>query len=237
MIEKIVPKEPKQNAIETANMVNMFLNAASEILNTHPINERREMRGLAPANFLLIESPSTEQKDLKRQKNWLALTYHPEPTGFALLSGMKTYALKYPEQKTIDAYGNMYEAITQLAKITKNVLKDNYKDYEYVYIHIKELAFAGYDNKPVEKKMLLEHLDKTLFALLKDFCPEKRIKVCIMSSVAIPCKLKVNSSMETPILLYNNQIPRKVLFTQENCKRGTLGKIEGKDFLDKIKFN
>jgi len=233
---KISSLDNKEESIYTAETLNEFLKKAHTVLANHWINKKRTARGLLPANYILIDAPSNSSDKLNSQKKWMCITNDVEGAGFSLMSGMKTYFCEYPKQKTIDAYLNMHHATKKLSKVVEKSIKKNYENYEYVYIHIKEASYSGYDNKPLARKLLLEEIDKSIFKFLKKFCPEKQIKVCVTSSSSIPCKLKTASGLAVPILLYDNQIPRENKFTEFNCRSGTFGKIESKKFLEKIGF-
>jgi len=44
------------------------------------------------------------------------------------------------------------------------MLKKNKDKDDYAYIHIKETDLPGHDNKPAEKKLMLEYIDKTFIS-------------------------------------------------------------------------
>lgn len=233
---KIVPTDKTKAAATTAQLMNEFLSKAHEVLVKHSVNFERIQKGLVPANYILIESPSIEQGKLKNHKKWMSITSSPAETGFSLSSNMKTLSFSYPKQKTMDAYQNIHDGIKKICKVSIKSIKKNCNNYEYIYIHIKGTSFPGYDNKPTERKLMLETIDKTLFKFLRKFCPQRGIGVCVTSNVSIPCKLKSNSEKPVPVLLYNGQIPRENHFSEFTSRTGKLGKILGNDFLNKIGF-
>jgi 2,3-bisphosphoglycerate-independent phosphoglycerate mutase len=179
-INKIIfckPLDDDENSQYTANIVNEFIEKAYEVLDKHPVNEERRKRGLLPANFLLVRGAGIEIPKLKLYKKWLSVAYMPLEIGFSKQSGMEVFSFDYPKLKKLDAYANLYESLAKACKFSIKVLKKNYKKVDYAYIHLKETDTSGHDNKPVEKKLMLEYIDKTLFNFLRKFAPPNKIKV------------------------------------------------------------
>jgi len=237
--EKITPckaLDEEENSQYSANIVNEFLEKAYEVLNTHPVNENRKKRGLLPANFLLVRGAGIEIPNLKLYKNWASASYMPLEIGFSRVAGMKTHSFGYPKLKGIDVYENLFEGLAKGCKFSIGVLKKNRKRADYVYVHIKETDIPGHDNRPIEKKKMLEYIDKTLFNFLRKFAPPNNIKVVVTADHSTPCKLHSHSADPVPVLLYNGMIPKEKKFTENEARRGTLGRIEGKELLVKVGF-
>lgn len=227
-----------ENSQYTVNILNEFLEKAHEVLDKHPINEERRRKGLMPANHLLVRGAGIEPPKLKFYRKWLSVAYVPVTIGFAKISGMKVFSFKYPSMKKLDVYDNLYKGLKKACKFSIKTLKKNHKKFDYAYIHIKETDLPGHDNKPLEKKKMIEHLDKTLFDFLRKFAPKKKIKVVVTGDHSTPCKLKSHSTDPVPVLLYSadERGPKEKEFNEKEARKGTLGKIEGKDLLKKIGF-
>jgi len=88
--------------------------------------------------------------------------------GFSRASGMKTFSFHYPRLRGIDVYENVWDGLRKACKFSMWVLKKNRKKADYAYIHIKETDLPGHDNKPVEKKEMLEYIDKTSRLLMEE---------------------------------------------------------------------
>jgi len=235
-ITRINPLNDDENSIYTANIVNEFLNKSYEILKNHPVNINREKKGLMPANFLLIRGPGIEIPQLKLYRKWLAVAYTPLEKGIASLSGMDVFSFDYPKLEGLDSYENLYEGLVKACKFSIQTIKNNYKKYDYAYIHIKETDLPGHDNKPLEKKEMIEYIDQTLFNFLRKFAPQNKIKIIVTGDHSTPCKLKKHSADPLPVLFYNDSIPREKHFSEASARIGSLGRIEGKDLLKKVGF-
>tara|TARA_B100000315_G_scaffold49736_1_gene44332 strand:+ start:7957 stop:9195 length:1239 start_codon:yes stop_codon:yes gene_type:complete len=229
------PLDDLENTQYTVNIVNEFIGKAYEILNTHPINEERKRKGLMPANYLLFRGAGIEPPKLKVYRKWLSVCYMPLEIGFSKVSGMNIFSFDYPKLKNLDAYENLYDGLKKVCDFTIKTLKNNKKE-DYAYIHIKETDLPGHDNKPIEKKLMIEYIDKTLFYFIKNFASSNKIKVVITADHSTPCKLKNHSADPVPVLFYNDSIPKEKNFCEKEARLGSLGRIIGKDLLKKVKF-
>ncbi|OGJ12987.1 hypothetical protein A3K82_01025 [Candidatus Pacearchaeota archaeon RBG_19FT_COMBO_34_9] len=230
------PLDEEENSQYTANVVNEFLEKAYEILNNHPINEERRRKGLLPANYLMIRGAGIEVPKLKLYRRWVSAAYMPLEIGFSRVSGMKTYSFNYPRLKKFDVYKNLWDGLRKACKFSEWVLKKNRKSADYAYIHIKETDLPGHDNKPFEKKEMLEYIDRTLFNFLRKFAPPNNIKVVITADHSTPCNKKSHSADPVPVLFYNGSIPKEKKFNENEARKGNLGRINGKELLAKVGF-
>jgi 2,3-bisphosphoglycerate-independent phosphoglycerate mutase len=236
-IMKCKPLDDDENSQYSANIVNEFLEKAYAVLNTHPINLERTKRGLLPANFLLIRGPGIEPPKLKQYKKWVSASYMPLEIGFANVCGMKNYSFDYPELTGIDAYENLWKGLRKACKHSANVIQKNLKRADYAYIHIKETDLPGHDNKPVEKKLMLEYIDITLFKYLRSIAPQYKIKIVVTGDHSTPCKLKGHSADAVPVLFYDcRPVPVAKKFCENECRKGELGRIMGPELLQKVGF-
>lgn len=228
--------DDEDNSQYSANIVNEFIEKAYEILNKHPINEERKKRGLLPANYLFVRGAGIEPPKLKIYKKWISIAYMPLEIGFSKLSGMKVFSFDYPKLKDLDAYANLHNGLEKACDFSIKVLKKNYKNIDYAYIHLKEIDIPGHDNKPFEKKSMLEYTDKTLFKFLSGFAPQNKIKIVVTADHSTPCNLRNHSADPVPVLFYNDLIPKKKKFCEKEAENGTFGKIIGNELLKKVGF-
>jgi 2,3-bisphosphoglycerate-independent phosphoglycerate mutase len=230
------PLDDEENTHYTVNIVNEFLGKVHEVLDKHPINEARKEKGLMPANYLFVRCPGIEIPKLKQYKKWISIVGMPLEVGFSKLSGMNVLHFDYPKLKNLDAYANLYDALKKRCKFAIKSLKKNYKKADYAYIHIKETDLPGHDNKPLEKKNMIEYVDQTLFKFLRNFAPKRDIKIVVTADHSTPCKLKHHSADPVPVLFYNGSIPREKHFSEKEARGGTLGSFMGNELLKKVKF-
>lgn len=220
----------------TANILNEFLEKVYEVLNHHPLNEDRRKRGLMPANYLILRGPGIEAPKLKIYKRWASPSYMPTEIGFSQVSGMGVFSFEYPALKNIDVYENLYGGLKKACKFNEKILKKTYKKFDYAYVHFKETDLPGHDNKPFEKKQMIEYIDKNFFGFLRKFAPPNGINVVVTGDHSTPCNLKEHSADPVPVLFYNHSPPKEKRFNETEAKDGKLGKINGKELLEKVGF-
>lgn len=237
-ISKCKALDEDENSYYAANILNEFLEKVYNVLENHPVNIERVKKGLMPANFLFVRGAGIEPPKLKQYSKWISANYMPLEIGFSKLSGMKNLSFEYPKLSGIDAYENLWKGLRKACKHSINVLRKNYKKYDYAYIHIKETDLPGHDNKPMEKKFMLEYIDMTLFKFLRNFLPLKKIKLVVTGDHSTPCRLKAHSADAVPVLFYNckDEIEEKH-FCEAEAKNGLLGEIAGKELFERTGFS
>lgn len=240
-VSKVIMCKPidkdDENAQYTSNIVNEFIEKAYEVLNNHSVNITRKKRGFLPANYLLVRGAGIEEPKLKKYKKWMSVAYMPLEIGFSKTSGMKVFSFKYPELKKLDAYENLYEGLKEACEFSTKTLKKNYEKNDYAYIHIKETDLPGHDNKPVEKKLMIEYLDSTLFKFLKEFALKEKVKILVTADHSTPCKIKEHSADPVPVLLYDDSPEQEKKFCEKTAMSGEIGKIFGKELFKKTGFD
>jgi len=240
--DKIIPfksMDDDENSQYSVNLMNEFLEKSFGILDNHPVNLERKKRGLLPANYLLARDAGIESPKLKLYKRWMSVAYMPLEKGFSKVSGMQNFSFDYPKLKGLDAYENLWNGLKKACKYSVKYIKKNSKRFDYAYIHLKETDLPGHDNKPIEKKLMLEYIDKNFFKFLRKFAPANKVKVVVTADHSTPCKLKEHSADPVPVLYYspNQVIPKEKHFCEREARKGSLGKIIGKELFEKVGFD
>lgn len=217
----------------TSNVLNDFITQAFEVLNNHPINLERKRKGLLPANIFFTRGGGIEIPKLKKYKSWMSINSYPLEIGIAKISGMNNFAFSYPKLKKIDVYDNLYKSLNKSIKFANKIIKKQHKNYLGCYIQFKETDIPGHDNKPYEKKNMLEMIDKRFFGFLRKFIRGKDIKVVVTCDHSTPCKLKRHSADPVPVLVFGDGGDETGKFCEREARKGSLGKFYGKDFIEK----
>jgi len=232
------PLDDDENAEFAANLINSFLTQSYKILDSHSINAMRRKKGLLPANIILTRDPGVEMPNLQKFRSAIAIVNMPLEKGIAKATGMDVASFEYPRLKTHDVYENLHKSMEKMINFAVKTLKRKGRDYSFCYIHFKETDIPGHDNKPIEKKQLIEALDKNFFGFLKEYTEENNTKVIITADHSTPCKFKTHTSDPVPVLFYNPEETGDGLkkFSEKECLKGSLGKIYGKNLLKKTGF-
>lgn len=236
-IQKCISLDEDENTVYTANILNEFIEKAHHVLKEHPINLKRIAKGFPPANVILIRGGGAESPRIKQYPSWVSVNYAPLSKGFAEFSGMKVFSFDYPKFKGIDAYANLYDGLKMACDFSIKTIKKISSGTDYFYIHLRETDYASHDNKPIEKKNMLEFIDKTLFKFLREFAPLNKVKVVVTGDHSTPCNVKNHTAEPVPVLFFNGSIPREKKFSEKDCRiTGTLGRMNGNELFAKTFF-
>jgi 2,3-bisphosphoglycerate-independent phosphoglycerate mutase len=223
---------------ESSKIVNEFISQAFKVLNNHPINLERIKKGLLPANMVFLRGGGNKLPKIKQYKNWMSINSMPLEIGISKASGMKIFQMEYPSLKSIDSYKNLYEGLYGLIDFVKKTIKKEGNNFSGCYIQFKETDVPGHDNKPFDKKIMLEIIDKEFFSFLRKFMHGKDIKLVVTCDHSTPCKLKAHSSDPVPVLVSDSHgFDGIEHFCENQAKKGSIGKIYGHEFFEKTGLN
>lgn len=147
--------------------------------------------------------------------------FHPYPT-MEERFGLKAFAVaSYPMYRGLAKLVGM-----ELAQETKTeeeeveVLKKNFPNYNYFFVHFKKTDSCGEDGNFEEKKKIIEKIDG-LMPQIVALKPDVLIVACDHST---PAKLKSHSWHPIPVLLFSEYVrPDKIKkFDEFNCRQGSL---------------
>lgn len=152
----------------------------------------------------------------KLERRWALLGDTPVEIAIGKITGMKVLG----KPKTMD------DAV-------KNI-KNAFKEYDSVYIEIKETDHWSHKGDLQKKKEAIEEIDKK-------FVPEimklKDTLICITADHSTPCKIFAHSADPVPLLLYSDKIKADSVekFSEKACSKGSIGKIEGKSLMSVLR--
>lgn len=231
------PMDEEEDSRLSANLINGFVRKSHEVLDNHYVNNLRVRKGLFAANCLLCREAGSKLPRFKKlQGAWIALAYGSMEKGFAKATKMHLYHFQYPKMKDMDVYGNLHKGLNVAIRNSIKMLKRNNGKYDYFYIHLKETDIAGLDNKPIEKKRMIELIDKKLFSFLKGFVVKNNVKLVVTSNYTTSSRLKAHTAGAVPVLFYDleNLHDNEGRFTERDARRGK--KIIGKNLLERTLF-
>lgn len=160
------------------------------------------------ANYFLLRGyskvPKIENFCEKYQLKSLAIATYPMYKGIASLIGM-----------------NVIKSSIQSWEEEIEELKRNYNNFDFFYLHFKEIDIAGEDGNFERKVLLIEKFDSLVPEILKlNFSV-----IAITSDHSTPALLKSHSWHPSPFLLYSpySRNSEKVKFCEKNCQKGSLG--------------
>lgn len=218
---EVKPEEDNEDSKNTAKLLNQYLNQVSQILEKQPLNQARETIGLAKANYLLVRGASVGMKvqSFGEKYNLKAVAV----AGGKLYRGIATY-LGMTLLPVMGATGDHQTNLQSKFEAASSA----FKNYDFVFLHIKAVDEFGHDGKCLEKKEFIEKIDQFLPSLGS----LENAVVAITSDHATPCELKTHTSDPVPLLILDSvKSLANQRFTEKDCQKGTLGLIRGLDLM------
>ncbi|MEO0272887.1 MAG: 2,3-bisphosphoglycerate-independent phosphoglycerate mutase [candidate division WOR-3 bacterium] len=187
-----------ESAKPTSKIVNMLVD---EIIAT--LKDEHRANGVLLRGYSL--KPKIESFEEKFGLKALSLANYPMYKGITRILGMDT-----PEAG--ENFGDLLD-----------YFKNNYENYDFVYIHYKYTDKAGEDGDFLKKVSYIEELDKYIPEILSTN-PDVFV---ITGDHSTPSLLKSHSWHPNPTLLLSKYAGFDGIerFTERNCKNGSLGTI------------
>ncbi|WP_202318763.1 2,3-bisphosphoglycerate-independent phosphoglycerate mutase [Archaeoglobus neptunius] len=212
-------------AERTAEIVNEFMQKAHEVLDRHPLNEKRAEMGLPKANALLIRgSGVTPHVPSFSEKFGLRLAVI---AATALIKGVGRIVggeVITPEGAT----GNRYTDIG--AKI--RAAKEAVKRYDVVLLHFKATDELGHDGDFEGKRDFIEKLDRHISDLLELDRDENCL--IITADHSTPVKVGEHTADPVPVVILHEDVRVDEVrhFSEFEAYKGGLCRIRGGDLLN-----
>ncbi|WP_054839759.1 2,3-bisphosphoglycerate-independent phosphoglycerate mutase [Thermococcus sp. JCM 11816] len=211
---------------KVAEILEEFVRQAHEVLDKHPINEKRRKEGKPPANYLLIRGAGTYPDiPMKFTEQWkvkaAAVIAVSLVKGVARAIGFDVYT---PEGAT----GEYNTDVMAKAKKTVELLKD----YDFVFLHFKPTDAAGHDNNPKLKAEMIEKADRMIGYILEHIDLED-VVIAITGDHSTPCEVMNHSGDPVPLLIAGGGVrpDHTESFGERECMRGGIGRIKGHDIV------
>jgi len=225
-IERVVALDKDPKSIFTAKVLNKFLEKSHKILKNHPLNKRREEKGLLSANYVLVRGASSLHK-IPSFKNKYKLKAACVAGKFLYQQIGKFLGMDLIEVKGADGTIN-----TNLTGKIKAV-KESLKKYDFVFLHIKACDSLAEDGNYFAKKKFIEKIDKNIKSLLV----LKNTSIVVTADHSTCSKLKRHCKELVPVLMCKLPVKFKkseIKFSEKNCKKGGLGRFEQINLMPRI---
>ncbi|MCL1932470.1 MAG: cofactor-independent phosphoglycerate mutase [Candidatus Azobacteroides sp.] len=218
-----------EDSKSTADYLNNLIIRSQELLENHPVNQKRKKEGKDPANSIWLWSPG-----YKPQMKKLSEEY-PIQTGAVisavdLIKGIGIYA-GLESIKVVGAtglYNTNYEGKAQAA------LKA-LKEKDFVYLHIEASDEAGHEGDVELKVKTIEDIDSRVLKTLMEETEkwDEPVTIALLPDHPTPCRLKTHTNSPVPFVIYKpGQIPDEVSeYNEFSVKKGKYGLLKENEFI------
>jgi len=212
---------------KTADALNRFVSASFEILCHHPVNERRRMKNLAPANILLPRGAG--------------MAPHLQPfaerygfTGACVVEvGLVKGIGRYLGMEVVDvpqATGGHDTDEIALARAALAALER----HPFVLCNLKAPDLGGHDGDPKAKMADIVKLDNMVGTILRGLPPDAHLVVT--GDHSTPVAVKDHTGDPLPLAFYGPEVrgDKVKSFGERACADGGVGRIRGVNLMNMI---
>ena len=219
-------------AQETADLLNELILKSQEILESHPINQKRIAAGKDPANSIWPWSPGYRPAMHTLQEMY-GIKQGAVISAVDLIRGIGVYAgLKVIDVKgATGLYDTNYEGKAQAAL---EALKTN----DFVYLHVEASDEAGHGGDVNLKIQTIENLDKRAIGILFEELQkwEEPVTIAVLPDHPTPCAVRTHTNTPIPFVIYKpGQQPDLVTrFDEYAVQEGKYSILEKDEFIKEL---
>ncbi len=225
-------KATTPEAQETADLLNDLILRSQQLLDSHPINQKRIAEGKDPANSIWPWSPGY-RPDMQTMSEMYGFERGSVISAVDLIRGIGVYAgLKnIPVEGATGLYDTNYEG---KAFAAIEALKTN----DFVYLHIEASDEAGHEGDVKLKVKTIEYLDKRAVKIIYEELEQwdEPVAIAILPDHPTPCAIRTHTNIPVPFLIYRpgNEPDGVTSFDEESVKDGKFGVLERDQFIKEL---
>ncbi|MGI5901912.1 MAG: cofactor-independent phosphoglycerate mutase [Desulfitobacteriia bacterium] len=185
-----------------------------DLLNNHPVNIKRQARGLRPANSIWLWgeghkpalSPFAEKYNLQGS----VISAVDLVKGIGKCIGLKTVEVE-------GATGNVNTNFSGKAKAALRELKNG---QDFVYIHLEAPDECGHRAELENKVRAIELIDKEIVGLLLSELKGQAFKIMVLPDHATPLSVRTHTSDPVPFVIFDStkaQEKKKAFFNEKTA--------------------
>lgn len=226
----VLVKTEKEEANDTAKLLNHLIIRSQELLAKHPINLKRIAEGKDPANSIWPWSAGYKpvMQTLGEKfgvKKGVVISAVDLIRGIGVYCGLKPIIV----EGATGLWNTNYEGKVNAAI---NALNDG---CDFVFLHIEASDEAGHEGDYELKKRTIEALDTRVCAPLLDAIKQMKepVSIAVLPDHPTPCAIRTHSSSPVPLLIYRNDVQGDGItsFSERTVGNGALGTMKDDEFI------
>ncbi|MGM0407866.1 MAG: cofactor-independent phosphoglycerate mutase [Bacteroidota bacterium] len=228
----VLINEKTKEGIETARLLNDLILKSQELLDNHPVNEKRRKNEKPPANSIWPWSPGYKPA-MPTLKELFGIEKSAVISAVDLIQGIGVYAGM--EVIKVEGATGLYDTNYEgKARATMEALKTN----DFVYLHIEASDEAGHEGNVELKTRTIEYLDERVIKYILEETQkmDEPVAIAILPDHPTPCALKTHTREPVPFLVYKPGIePDEVeVYDEFSVQNGSFGLLKGDEFIQRF---
>ncbi len=218
-------------AVQTAALLNRLVTESQKLLENHPVNRRRIGEGKLLANSLWPWSPGKKPRMEPFEKRFgvrgAVISAVDLIKGLAVYAGMDVIEV----DGATGLYDTNYEG-------KADACLEALQNHDFVYVHVEAPDEAGHDRNLNLKIQCIEDMDRRLVRRILDGLDRGTMEtvVALLPDHPTPVAHGKHVRDPVPVAIRDPRLePDGIsLFDEESVKRGSLGLLEGSDFIETV---
>ncbi|HLA24216.1 MAG TPA: alkaline phosphatase family protein [bacterium] len=226
-VEECRPLDDSPEAWISSELVNEFTRKSREIMDAHPVNQRRRADGKMPGNAILVRDAGDHLPEVPSLRERFGLEFGcfvemPVERGIATLLGMTVIEVP-PSEGNVEAVYRQW-AHRAAEEITR---------HDGLYLHLKGPDEPGHDGDAAAKRDIIALIDRAFFGELLPRLDLRDVLIAVTADHATPCSLKAHSDDPVPLLVSGGGVKPDGMrrFSEREAASGDLGVLAGVDIM------
>ena len=223
------PLDGSPEAERAAALTNAFVEGSARVLDRSAVNARRRDAGKLAGNLILTRDGGDTVPRLQPIRDrfgfgWACFVEMPVERGIAKVLGMEGLdvpRLSGPEDYAVWA-ARAAEAL---------------EDHQALYVHLKGPDVPAHDGRALDKRDVIERIDRAFFAEVVPRLDLRRTVVAVTADHATSCLRKAHTADPVPLLVCGAGVaPDGVdTFGERAAAAGALGALRGVEILPRLR--
>ena len=218
---------------QTADLINDLILRSQELLENHPLNQKRMAEGKDPANSIWPWSPGYRPKMERLSDKFPQVKRGAVISAVDLINGIGYYAdlRRLTVEGATGLYDTNYE--NKVAAALEALKTD-----DFVYLHIEASDEAGHEGNVDLKLLTIENLDSRavgpIYEAVKDW--EEPVAIAVLPDHPTPCELRTHTNEPIPFFIWYPGIePDSVqTFDEASVCEGSYGLLKEDEFINEF---
>ncbi len=216
---------------QTADLINDLILRSQELLQDHPINQKRISEGKDPANSIWPWSPGYRPQMERLSDKFPQVERGAVISAVDLINGIGFYAglRRLDVEGATGLYDTNYE--NKVAAALEALKTD-----DFVYLHIEASDEAGHEGDVDLKLLTIENLDKRavgpIYEALKEW--KEPVAIAVLPDHPTPCELRTHTAEPVPFLIWYPGIEPDEVQTYDEVAacNGAYGLLRADEFIN-----
>jgi 2,3-bisphosphoglycerate-independent phosphoglycerate mutase len=227
-VQRCEPLDDTAEARRAAELTNAFVEGSAKILEASEINRDRRAAGRLPANLILTRDAGDHRPRLQPIKDrfgpeWGCFVEMPVERGIATLLGMTAIAV--PRTRGEAEYASW-------ARLAAEALDG----FDAIYVHIKGPDIPAHDGRAVDKRDVIEDIDRAFFGEVLPMIDPRRTIVAVTADHSTSCLRRAHTADPVPLVVSGASVrpDGSNRFGERACAEGSLGRLRGIDIVPRL---